>query len=234
MSSKPEVGPNSPKSDTRVGKIFAEMPCVRTGNDPPAEPEAFPSLAPQRGLSATEDSPQRPAFDLICLALRFLTGYGHRHKLRRASSSKREHESNSRNCQTSTATPAKPEGLPLTLASSLHAASKSGVRDRSGSRPPRVCQAPQAGGLGSIDRRRGSSNSGDDERGGARIAERSIDRRRGSSNSGPRDSGSVPVRRGPAFRRSGSAGWFRWIPRAVVFRPRRRSPRRRRPDRCSA
>ena len=66
-----------------------------TSNDPPAEPEAFRLLAPQRGLIAT-DQEQHPCAGQ-CRSSRFCVGT--------------RGKAYSRNCQTSTASPAEPGDL---------------------------------------------------------------------------------------------------------------------------
>ena len=71
------------------------MPQPSGGNDPPAEPEAFRLLAPQRGLIATEQK-QTP-----CTAQR---GPSRSH-------ARRPEKAHCRNCQTATASPTEPGGL---------------------------------------------------------------------------------------------------------------------------
>src|ERR1035438_2025356 len=60
---------------------------------PPAEPEALRSLAPQRGLFATVESKSK----------------------NNSKSTESKARAYSRNCQTSTASPAEPGGLPIGL-----------------------------------------------------------------------------------------------------------------------
>jgi hypothetical protein len=71
------------------------MPQPSGGNDPPAEPEAFRLLAPQRGLIATEQK-QTP-----CTAQR---GPSRSH-------ARRPEKAHCRNCQTATSSPTEPGGL---------------------------------------------------------------------------------------------------------------------------
>jgi hypothetical protein len=81
--------------ETRTGQRARRILHHRSRNDPPAKPEAFRLLAPQRGLIATEEA-KTPSLaqhvtDLIARQT--------------------PEKANSRICQTSTASPAKPGGL---------------------------------------------------------------------------------------------------------------------------
>jgi hypothetical protein len=93
--------PLTAASLSKWGRLFA---C----NNPPAEPEAFRLLAPQRGLFATESQKLRARESVCCAELPI----GGRDFRAGRWSCQLVEKAHSRNCQTSTATPAKPGDLP--------------------------------------------------------------------------------------------------------------------------